>query len=293
MEKKIAQPSLMLAGSPMNLLTEYLTAGEGPPLLLLHGVGDSADSWKWVIPALAKSYRVYAPSLPGFGGSAKPNVEYSSEFYTSFLTAFLDTLGLQQVSFVGNSLGGLVGIRLALATPERVKTLVLVDSAGLGREVNLIMRLQTLPGAAKMIDLMGQMPMGGKIWAKAFCMLTLAKPNRAKPEWFEGISRMAKDPGYNEATVSALKNLATLAGQRDHQIMLNELSRLTPPTLIIWGEQDRILPVRQAKMAISRLKEGRLEVLSDCGHIPQIEQPERFQTVLSQFLEESVPLPQH
>lgn len=291
MERKIAQPSLTVAGSQMTLLTEYLTAGEGPPLLLLHGVGDSAYSWEWVIPSLARTHRIYAPSLPGFGGSAKPKIEYSPEFYTTFVTAFLDTLGLEQVSLVGNSLGGLVGIRLALAAPSRVKALVLVDSAGLGRGLNPLMRLQTLPGTAKFLAPLGKTSIGAKIWAWAFCGLTLAKPNRVKRDWFERLSQMAQDPGYLEATVSALRNVGTLTGQHDHEIMLDKLSRLTIPTLLIWGEQDRVLPVHHAKAAISRLPQGRLEILSDCGHIPQIEQPERLEAALSKFFNEIVAVP--
>src|ERR671933_2508314 len=98
------------------LPARYLTAGEGPPLLLLHGVGDNALDWRWVMPALARRYRVYAPDLPGSGGSAKPDADYSPAFFTRFVAAFLDALGVDRAAaVVGNSLGGLVGLRLALS----------------------------------------------------------------------------------------------------------------------------------------------------------------------------------
>ncbi|ACK71690.1 alpha/beta hydrolase fold protein [Gloeothece citriformis PCC 7424] len=288
MERMIAQPCVTVAGSQMTLTTEYLTAGEGSPLLLLHGVGDSAYSWQWVIPALARTHRIYAPSLPGFGASDKPKIEYSPEFFTAFVKAFLDTLDIQQASVVGNSLGGLVSIRLALSSPSRVNALVLVDSAGLGRTLNVAMRGLTLPGTAKILGSFGRTSVGAKIWSWSFSALTLANPTRAKRDWLDRIYNMAKDPAYLEATVSALKNENTIAGQRDHEIMLDQLSKLNIPTLVIWGQNDRVLPVNHAHTAISRLPQGQLKILSDCGHIPQIEQPEAFEAALSSFLNEVV-----
>src|SRR5215210_2718927 len=118
------------------LLTRYLTAGEGAPLVLLHALCESALDWRWVLPALAQAYRVYAPDLPGFGDSDKPAADYSPTFFARFVAAFLDALEVERAAVVGNSLGGLVALRLALSEPARVSTLCLVDSAGLGREVN-------------------------------------------------------------------------------------------------------------------------------------------------------------
>ena len=112
----VEEQKIELEGLP----TRYLTAGEGPPLLLLHGVGDNAFDWQWVMPALAHTYQVYSLDLPGSGGSAKPLPDYSPAFFARFTTAFLDALGVERAAVVGNSLGGLVGLRLALSGPERV-----------------------------------------------------------------------------------------------------------------------------------------------------------------------------
>jgi pimeloyl-ACP methyl ester carboxylesterase len=102
----------------------YLSAGTtGPPLVLLHGVGNNALDWQWVMPTLARTQRVYALELPGSGGSAKPDVDYSPAFFTSFLSAFLDALEVESAAVVGNSLGSLVSLRLALSEPERVTAL--------------------------------------------------------------------------------------------------------------------------------------------------------------------------
>src|SRR3712207_1479973 len=118
------------------LPVRYLTAGTGPPLVLLHGAGDNALDWWWVMPTLAATHRVYAPDLPGSPDSARPAADYSPAFFERFVAAFVDALGIGRATFVGNSLGGLVALRVALSEPARVTALVLVDSAGLGHAVN-------------------------------------------------------------------------------------------------------------------------------------------------------------
>jgi pimeloyl-ACP methyl ester carboxylesterase len=118
------------------LSIRYLAAGEGPPLVLLHGAGDNSLDWRWVLPALARKHRVYAPDLPGSPDSARPAADYSPAFFERFVASYVDALGIGRATFVGNSLGGLVAFRLALSEPTRVTALVLVDSAGLGSAVN-------------------------------------------------------------------------------------------------------------------------------------------------------------
>jgi pimeloyl-ACP methyl ester carboxylesterase len=279
MNETIAQRQITVAG----LTIEYLTAGEGAPLLLLHGVGDSAQTWELTIPILARTHRVYAPSLPGFGMSAKEGSDFSPEFFTSFVTTFLDALELKQVAIAGNSLGGLIAMRLALESPDRVNALVLIDSAGLGRDITPALRLLTLPGMEKLVSTLYQTKIGSKIWAYAVSSLLFANPTQVTPDWRDRLQRMARDPGYLKATVGAVKGGSTIAGQRDREILLDRLPQLTMPTLIIWGKSDRIVPARHAHFANSRLKQGQL-VLLDCGHVPQLEQPDRFAEVVVQFL---------
>ena len=98
----------------------YLEAGKGPPLVLLHALGESSLDWQWVLPALARTNRVYAPDLPGSGGSGKPATDYSPAFFARSVAAYLDALGVERAAVAGNSLGGLVALRLALSEPERV-----------------------------------------------------------------------------------------------------------------------------------------------------------------------------
>src|SRR5919107_2659723 len=96
------------------LPVRYLTGGEGTPLVLLHALGESALDWRWVLPCLSRTHRVYAVDLPGFGYSGKPSAAYSPAFFARFVGAYLDALGLERAALVGNSLGGLVALRLAL-----------------------------------------------------------------------------------------------------------------------------------------------------------------------------------
>ncbi len=125
----------------------YFTAGdEGLPLVLLHGNAASALDWSWVLPKLATQYRVYAPDFPGFGDSSKPNLNYSLDFLTQFLTDFLDALEIERAVVAGNSLGGIVALRFALSNSDRVASLVLVDSSGLGYVVTPLLSQLTLAG---------------------------------------------------------------------------------------------------------------------------------------------------
>ncbi|HYQ82827.1 MAG TPA: alpha/beta fold hydrolase [Rubrobacter sp.] len=132
MNVSIEEQNVEIDGLPIR----YLSAGEGPPLVLLHGAGDNALDWRLVMPTLAATHRVYAPDLPGSPDSARPDAAYSPAFFEWFAVGFLDALGIGRATFVGNSLGGLVALRLALSDPARVTALVLVDSAGLGSGVD-------------------------------------------------------------------------------------------------------------------------------------------------------------
>lgn len=275
-------------GSQAEVGIDYLTAGEGPPLVLLHGLGDSAMSWQWVLPELARTHRVFAPSLPGFGTSAKPSVVYSPEFFTSCMTAFLDTLELEQAVVVGNSLGGLVALRLALAAPGRVPALGLVDSAGLGREVTPAMRLLTVGAIGTFVTAWNSTALGAWQWALGVSALLFAHPTRVPRAWLAQLYRMARVPGYLEATVATARSEITLKGQRDREILLDALPRLTMPVLVVWGERDRVVPPAHAQAAVEHLPRGRLALIPDSGHLPQVERPEHFTAALSRFLGEHV-----
>ncbi len=292
MMKEVAERRINVSGViPGGLPTEYLVAGDGPPLVLLHGVGDSAYTWQYVMPALALTHRVYAPSMPGFGGSARPRVDYSPEFFTAFAFRFLDALRIGRTGLVGNSLGGMIAMRMALSRPERVETLTIVDSAGLGRGISPLMRLLTVPGIGKMVTVWNKTAVGARQWALQMAAHLFAHPTRAPKEWVRELSWMAQTPGYLEATVATVRGGSTIKGQRKRLILLDELPYLEMPVLVVWGKKDRVVPKRHARAAVERLPNGRLSLVKDCGHLPHMEQPEHFAVTLQEFLVEATSLP--
>lgn len=266
------------------LLIRYLTAGEGPPLLLLHALGESALDWRWVLSDLARTHRVYAPDLPGFGDSAKPAADYSPAFFERFAAAFLDALEVERTAVIGNSLGGLIALRLALSESSRISALALIDSAGLGREVSSALKWPALPGYGEAAITLSKTPLGATQRAWLRIPLLFARPERVPSEWIEEQYRLSQLPGFSQAVVAALRAQVDPGGQRE--VLLDRLPTLEIPTLVVWGESDRIFPVSQARDAVAHLREGSLELVPDCGHLPHVERPKRFVAALDRFLGE-------
>ncbi len=264
----------------------YLTGGDGPPLVLLNGHGEDSRSWRWVLPSLARTNRVYALELPGYGESAKHSMHSTPpSFYSDALAGFLDGLGLERVSLVGNSDGGLTVLRLALASPERVTALVLVDSAGLGVEVNPMLIALTRPGVGEAAVAWLSTPLGATQWVSMFASLVFSHPLLAPAEWVAHQYRLALTPGHlHGAVLACSRGQVGLMGQRE--VHLDELPRLTMPTLVMWGANDMLIPSYQAINAAARLKNGRLVVIPNCGHQPQVERPDKFIAAVGSFLAE-------
>ena len=261
----------------------YLAAGEGPALVLLHGAGDNSLDWRWVIPDLATTHRVYALDLPGSPDSARPAANYSPAFFERFVAGFLDALGIERAVMVGNSLGGLVALCLALSEPTRVTALVLVDSAGLGSAVNPAFTSVNVLGPFEAAIPFWRTPVGAyqRAWGRT-ALLFAHSPGSVPREWLTEQCRLARSPGYLEAHVTALRALVGPLGQRE--VLLDRLPRLEMPTLVVWGARDRVFPESQARNAAARLRKGSLAVIPDCGHMPHVECPDRFLTALGKFL---------
>jgi 4,5:9,10-diseco-3-hydroxy-5,9,17-trioxoandrosta-1(10),2-diene-4-oate hydrolase len=272
------------------ITAQYLEAGTGPTLLLLHGHEQSATSWRWVIPALARTHRVLALSLPGHGDTAPAAGVYAPGSNTvPFVADFLDTLGVGRLDVVGHSAGGPVALRLALADPARIRTLVLVDSAGLGREVHPLLAVDTLPLVGELAILLSRLPGGAVGRTTISAAMLFAQPWRAPADFFTEQHNRGRRPGQLEASTATARALFDATGQR--QILLDRLPAITAPTLIIWGASDYLLPAHQARTAVDLLPHGRLALLPDCGHLPHIEHPDRFAAVLGDWLAEHHHLP--
>jgi 4,5:9,10-diseco-3-hydroxy-5,9,17-trioxoandrosta-1(10),2-diene-4-oate hydrolase len=184
---------------------------------------------------------------------------------------------------VGNSVGGAVALRLALADSRRVRTLSLVASAGLGRDVNPLLALDTLPGFGELAILLSRMPGGDLQRTIMSASMLFAQPWRVPVEFFTEQHALGRR-GQLEASTAMARALFDANGQRE--VLLDQLHTVTMPTLVVWGACDYVLPAYQAQAAVDRLPSGRLSLFPDCGHLPHVERPDRFAAVLRKWLTE-------
>jgi len=265
------------------LSIRYFQSGsEGLPLVLFHGTGESALDWSWVLPKLGEKYRVYAPDFPGAGESAKPIRDYSVEFFTQFAVDFLNAIAVDRAVIAGNSLGGLVSLQIALSRPEQIAGLVLVDSTGLGEAVNPLLSSLTLPVFGELGVAGCQTPVGAVVRSRSRAALQFAHPEQIPIEWYAEQERLAQVFGFLQATLSSLR--AQLNPNTQRTVVIDALSQLKMPTLLIWGAEDLIFPKSQAEAAVKHLQQGYLSIIPDCGHIPHLEQPDPFVVALDEFL---------
>jgi pimeloyl-ACP methyl ester carboxylesterase len=265
------------------LETFYLEAGEGPPIVLLHGLGATSASMLPTLEELARDHRVLAVDLPGFGASEKPAGTYHPLFYARWLARFLDAVGVGRADLVGNSMGGRIAIETALRTPDRVGRLVLLAPSLAFKRYRALAPLVRLLSAE-----MGAMPLvAPRSLVTAVLRRMFARPERLQPAW------------YDAAVDEFLRVFATARGRvaffsAAQQIYLEEahgrrgfwerLPGLSRPALFLWGDRDRLVPSRFARHVTAVLPAARSVVLEDCGHVPQFEQPARTHALLREFL---------
>jgi pimeloyl-ACP methyl ester carboxylesterase len=194
---------------------------------------------------------------------------------------FLDTLNLGPSILVGSSLGGLAALRLALHAPDRVSALCLVSSAGLGSEVSVALRQMTVPYLGEAAIWWGQTGIGAAQRLLLRLPLLFANPACVPQPWLTEQYRLAQLPGFLDTTLAALRAQAELKGQK--QVLMNDLPRLSVPTLVLWGDRDLVVPVSQARAAARLLPCGSLKVIANTGHLPHVEHPEKFVAALSGF----------
>jgi pimeloyl-ACP methyl ester carboxylesterase len=265
----------------------YVEAGEGPVLLLIHGMAGTCENWREVIEPLAREHTVIAPDLPGHGESAPGGGDYSIGGLATGLRDLLLALGHERATLVGHSLGGGVAMQLAYLFPEMVERLVLVSSGGLGPEVSPILRAATLPGADLFISAtagVGQRV--GTALGRGLAAIGL-RPSADVAEVARGYASL-RHPGRRAAFLATLHAVVSAGGQRvDARDRLHMAEAM--PVLIVWGARDPIIPVRHGKDAHEAIPGSWLEVFEDVGHLPQVEAPGRFVAALARFLRETKP----
>jgi pimeloyl-ACP methyl ester carboxylesterase len=266
----------------------YRSGGSGPVLVLVHGITSTSATWERVMPALAKRFTVIAPDLLGHGGSAKPRGDYSLGAYASGVRDMLIALGYERATFVGHSLGGGVAMQLAYQFPERCERLVLIDSGGLGSEVNLLLRSATLPGAELVLPLLASERVlgAGRGVGRFFGHFGL-RVRTDIAEMARGHASLA-DRDARSAFVHTLRTIVDPMGQRvnahDRLYLAKEV-----PFLVIWGKRDSIIPVAHAHAVHERVPTSQLEIFEEAGHFPHVDEPQRFIEVLTDFIDTTEP----
>jgi pimeloyl-ACP methyl ester carboxylesterase len=260
----------------------YAAHGSGPVLLLIHGMGGSFENWRSVIDPLARRHTVVAPDLPGHGASDPGAGDYSLGAFAAGLRDLLLALGHDRATLVGHSLGGGIAMQLAYQFPELAERLVLVSSGGLGPEVSLILRAAALPGADLFVKTtVGPAGTAGATLTRGLALVGL-RPTADVAEVARGYASLA-DPNRRAAFLATLRSVISARGQRvDASDRLYLAAGM--PVLIVWGARDPIIPVRHAKRAHEAIAGSRLEVFDGVGHLPQLEAPAQFVTVLERFL---------
>jgi pimeloyl-ACP methyl ester carboxylesterase len=266
----------------------YRSAGSGPLLVLLHGIAGTSATWELVIPRLAERHTVIAPDLLGHGDSEKPQGDYSLGAYASGVRDLLDSLGHESATIVGHSLGGGIAMQFAYQFADRCDRLGLVSSGGLGREVHLLLRAAALPGAEAVLPWLsaaGKHGVGKVVHVLG--RLGLRASSDLEEAWRSFVS--LTDPDARRAFLHTVRGIIDLGGQRvsahDRLYLAEGL-----PTLIVWGEEDPLIPVSHAREAHARIAGSRLEIFSGAGHFPHLDAPVLFAEVLLDFMETTRPM---
>jgi pimeloyl-ACP methyl ester carboxylesterase len=261
--------------------TRYWTAGDkGPVLLLIHGFGASVEIWQHNIESLAKFYRVYAIDLVGFGRTDKHEGPYTPPFMVQFIDNALTALNLDKVTLIGLSMGGGLSILYTLSFPQKVDNLVLVDSAGLGKEIIFSMRLMSLPFLGEL------MTKPSRKTTYLFFKPAVLNSQILKGAFTDLYYELFSLPGAQMAMLKVLRSMCIIFGVKKDvlkETMVN-LHRITSPTLIIWGRQDAIIPLKQAYYAKEKISNSKLHIVEQCGHMPNFEEPEEFNQLVLDFL---------
>ncbi|WP_212723095.1 alpha/beta fold hydrolase [Nocardioides jishulii] len=266
----------------------YVDSGEGPVVLFIHGILGSQHNWKHLVDQLDDSFRVIVPDLFGHGASAKPMGDYSLSSHAATLRDLLDRLEVETVTLVGHSLGGGIAMQFFYLFPERVERLVLVASGGLGREVSPWLRSATLPLAEQVLGLVASDWMTTKVDRIGRRASHLGwKPGADVGAMWRGF-RSLSDRESRRAFLATTRAVVDVGGQT-----VSAHSRLgdvvPPPTLLVWGSKDRVIPAWHALKARESVPGIRVELFEGASHFPHLDDPERFTALLREFVADSGP----
>lgn len=246
----------------------YLESGDSKNILVLvHGLGASAERWNNVIPNFAKYYHVIVPDLIGFGYSDKPIVDYTTDFFSTFLGKFFDALGIKRPNVIGSSLGGQIAAEYASANPNNVEKLILVSPSGAMK--------QSTPALDAYI--MAALYPNEQSAKNAFELME-SSGNEVDDGIVHGFIERMQLPNAKLAFMS------TVLGLKNSEIIMPKLHMIQSPTLIIWGSKDPVIPIQYADNFASYIVDCRFYQMDGCGHTPYVQDPSTFSSVVLEFL---------
>ena len=246
----------------------YLESGDSKNILVLvHGLGASAERWNGVIPNFAKHYHVIVPDLIGFGYSDKPIIDYTPDFFSTFLGKFFDVLGIKHPNVIGSSLGGQIAAEYASAHPNNIEKLILVSPSG-------VMKKSTPALDAYIMAALYPNEQSAK---NVFEMME-SSGNQVDDMIVRGFVERMQLPNAKLAFMS------TVLGLKNSEIITPKLHTIHSPTLIIWGSKDPVIPILHAESFVSSIQDCRFFRMDDCGHTPYVQDPDTFSSIVLEFL---------
>lgn len=264
----------------------YVDIGEGDVVLLVHGISGCWQNFLETIPAAAEHHRVVALDLPGFGASPMPDWDVSIPAYAQVVTAFADALELERPTLVGNSMGGFISVEAVLRSPQRYSQLILLAAAGIS---SASVRARPVETFVRVLQALTPIALE---WQKR----TMRRP-RLRALGFEGVFLHPRKLRY-ELLVEQLRGgtgrpafLPAMESMLGYDVT-DELGSIAVPTTVVCGRQDRIVPPRDAAIFTERIPGARLDCIEDCGHLPQLEHPTRFNRLLEELIAEHAPASQ-
>ncbi|WP_338888122.1 alpha/beta fold hydrolase [Rhodococcus sovatensis] len=269
-------------------ILRYVDVGDGPPVVLVHGLLGSHESWAGQIERLSAKYRVIAPDLFGHGISDKPSGDYSLSSHSATIRDLLDHLDIASTPMVGHSLGGGIVMQAVYLFPERVERLALVSSGGLGREVSLLLKAATLPGSELVLPLLAS------DWVRKNTETAIGqlgkwglpvRPGKSMEETWRSFKTVA-DKGSREAFLASTR---AVVGPRGQTVSAKQHFEKfdTIPSLLVWGGKDRMIPASHADNIRREVPNSRVEIFPSAGHFPQLDEPDLFFRILDEFLQSS------
>jgi pimeloyl-ACP methyl ester carboxylesterase len=270
----------------------FRIAGSGPVLLLIHGIGDNSTTWSTVHAKLAQRFTVIAPDLLGHGQSDKPRADYSVAAYANGMRDLMSVLDIERATVVGHSLGGGVAMQFAYQFPQLVERLILVGAGGVTKDVNIALRVASLPLGGEALALLRlplmlpTMQLAGQM---AGALLGRTAVGRDLPD----VLRILRDLPEPTASSAFTRTLRAVVDWRGQVVTMLDRCYLTEsvPVQLIWGRQDVVIPVEHAHMAHAAMPGSQLEIFENSSHFPFHDDPDRFVELVQRFIDSTQPAP--